>query len=98
MYFSDHRSVDRDIFVYEQLTCPALLDLLRRDRQNRKHLNHNLSNYVHHFWCRRHLSIVFKASEKILYAFKDVDESILACSNILGCLRMVNVNFARAKV
>ena len=75
-----------------------MLDLLRRDRQNRKDLNHDLSDYVHHFRCRRHLSIVFKASEKILYVFEDVDESVLACSNILDCLRILSVNFARAKV
>jgi len=75
-----------------------LLDLLGRDRQNRKNLNHDLSDYVHHFRRRRHLNIVFKASEKILYAFEDVDEVVLACSNILDSLRIVKVDFARAKV
>ena len=98
MYFSGHRSVGRDVFVYEQLTCPALLHLLRRDRQDAKDLNHDLSDYVHHFRCRPHLSIVFKASEEILYAFEDVDESVLARSNILDCLRIVGVNDARTKV
>jgi len=42
--------------------------------------------------------MVFKASEKILYAFEDVDESVLARLNILDCLRIVNVNFTLAKV
>ena len=74
-----------------------MLDLLGRDRQNRKNLNHDLSDYVHHFRRRRYLNIVFKASEKILYAFEDIDENVLACSNILDCLGIVNVNFAWAK-
>ena len=98
MYFSGRHLVGCDVFVYEQLTRPALLDLLCRNRQNRKDLNHDLSDYAHHFRCRRHLSIIFKASKKILYAFEDVDESVLACSNILECLRIVKVDFARAKV
>jgi hypothetical protein len=74
-----------------------LLDLLRRDRQNRKDLNHDLSDYIHHFLCRRHLSIVFKSSEKILYAFEDIDEIVLACPNVLDCLGIENVDFASSK-
>ena len=46
----------------------------------------------------QYLSVVFDVSEKVLYSVEDVGETVLACPNVLCCLRIVNLNFGCAKV
>ena len=69
------------------LTHTTLLYLLRSHPKNGKHLDHNLYNNIYQFRWRRHPSVDFKALEECLHALEDVDESVLACANIYGCLR-----------
>ena len=80
------------------LTRPALLYLLGRYRENQQDFNQYLSDDIHHLWGWRYFGIVFEAPEKVLYAFKDVDESVLACPDVLRCLRIVGVNLGCVKV
>jgi hypothetical protein len=63
-----------------------LFDLLSRHRENRQHLNHNLYDNVNHSWCLWNFCIGLEPFEKALNVFKDVDKSIMASSNVLGCL------------
>ena len=79
--------INSEPVVLDLLTRTALLQLLRSDAKNRKHLDHNLYNDIYHFGWRRHPSVDFKTLEKILHALEDVDKSILACTNIHSCLR-----------
>jgi len=97
IYFSVHRSVKDDIFIYEILTRTALLHLLRRNCQNSEDLSHNLCNDIRHFRGRRHLDIALKASEKAFGTFEYVDECVLAFLDILGCLGTVNVKIGSRK-
>ena len=91
IYFSNHRSVEEDIFIYELLTRTALPHLLRRNGQDSKDLSHNLCNDIRHCRSRRYLDVALKALEKVFDSFEDVDECILACLDILGHLGSVDV-------
>lgn len=71
----------------DQLTRFALLDLLCRNRKNRKHLSHDLYNHVRHPCGRRHFDICLQSPEEVLYLIKDASECILAFGNGLCSLR-----------
>jgi hypothetical protein len=62
----------------QRLTRSALLDLLCCDRKNTKDLHHDLHGDIHHFRRRWHLGVGFETSEKVLNAFEEVKESVLA--------------------
>ena len=64
------------------LTCSSSLHFLRRDRKDREKLDHDLHEHLRHFRGQRYLSIDLKTLEKALDAFKQVDNSTLACSGI----------------
>ncbi|KAI0291532.1 hypothetical protein BC826DRAFT_1022140 [Russula brevipes] len=60
----------------------ALLDLLRRNPKNGKHLHHDFHSYTHHFWCQRHLCISLETSKETLDALKNIHEGVVARANI----------------
>ena len=101
MYFSKRCSVKHDVailLIYDLLTRPASLYLLRRDRQNRQDLNHNLCNDTHHFRRRRHVGVAFEGIEMGFDTLENIDECVLGCLDILGCLDTVSVKLVRTKV
>ena len=65
------------------LTRSSSFHLLRRDGEDREQFNHDLHEHLRHFRGQRYLSINLKTLEKALDAFKQVDDSSLACSGIL---------------
>ena len=67
----------------DRLTLSSLLHLLRHNQKDSKYLNHYLHHDVLHSICRRHLGIFFEPSEEILNSIEDINERILARSNIL---------------
>ena len=71
---------------YGKLTCSSLLHLFRRNPQDVQHFNHYLYDNVRHRRIRSNLGIGLQASEKVLDAFKDVNESLLCRNNILSRL------------
>jgi hypothetical protein len=74
-----------------------LFDFLCCDSKNRENFDHYLNDYVHHFRGRPHFCVDLDASEKHLDPLKHVDKSLLACSNIFGCLRSVGITIDHAK-
>jgi hypothetical protein len=92
-----HRSINGDIFVKRVHTYSALLHLLRRDPENRENFDDNLDDYIHHLRGRPHFCVNLKTSKKHLNALKDVDKSVLACSDIFNSLGDVYDTMAHAK-
>ena len=82
----------------ELLTHSALPDLLCCDPKNRENLDHYQNDCIHHFRGLRHFCVHLETSEKTLDALKDVHKSILACTNILSCLKNVCVTMSHAKL
>ena len=70
-----------------QLTCSALLHLLRCNCKYREHLNHDVHKYLRHIIGRRNPSMNPKALEEELNALKEVDKYIMARLDILRCLQ-----------
>ena len=82
-------------FVEELLTRSSLLNFFRRNPKNREYLHHDLNDYIRHFRRWQHLGVDFEASEKTFDPLEDVDKSVLACANILDCLRHVGIIMVR---
>jgi hypothetical protein len=85
-YFSEHSSVNGLHTRTKLLTKFAFFNLLRRNPKNRQNFDHNLNDCIHHFRGRPHRCVDLETSEKAFNALKDIDERILASSNILSCL------------
>ena len=71
------------------LTRRPLLHLLCRNPKNREYFYHDLHDHIHHFRSRRNLRVNLEASEKAFDPLEYVHKSVLACANVLGCLRNV---------
>ena len=82
------------MFVQQILTYSPLFNLRCRDPKDRENLDHYLNDYIHHVRSRRQFCIDLETTEKHLNPLKDVDESVLARSSILSCLRGVDVRTA----
>ena len=65
------------------LTRSALLDFLRRHREDTEDLHHDLHDNVHHARGRWHLGVYLETSDKILGAFKHVDKSFVTRAIVL---------------
>ena len=65
------------------LTYTPLLDLLRCQGESRENLYHDLYDNVRHGFRHRDLCIDVEPAEKALDGLKQVDESVIACANIL---------------
>jgi hypothetical protein len=74
-----------------QLTCSALLHLLHCNGENRKHLDHDFHEYLHHIIGWRDPSVNPKTLEEEVNAFKEVDKHIVARLDILRCLQDVGI-------
>jgi hypothetical protein len=72
--------------AYEKLTRSSLPYLLCRDSENIQYFHHNLHDDVRHRRGWWNLRIRLEAFEKVLYSFKDVDQGLLRCTDILGRL------------
>ena len=79
------------IYRREQLTRSTLPHLLRRNREDVQHFDHDLHDYVGHGVCRWHSGISLEALEEVLDAPEEIGEGILARFNILGCLLQSSV-------
>ena len=75
----------------EQRTRSTLLHLFCRNREDVQHFDHYLHDYVSHCGCRRHCDMRFEALEEVLDAPEEIDESLFARFNILGCLLQMSV-------
>ena len=75
-----------DKFLRQVLTRSAFLYLFRHDRKNEESIGHYRRSCIDHFLIRRHFIIDFETSKEGFYAFKGVNKSVLAWTNILGCL------------
>ena len=80
------------------LTHSALFDLLRRNPKNRKDLDHNLNDDIHHLHGRGYFCIDFETPEKHFNALKDVEKSVLAGASVLSCLRDLVVRMVHTKL
>src|SRR6266403_6379926 len=97
-YFSEHRSVNRYIFVQPILTHSALLDLFCCNPKNRENLDHYLNDHIYHFRGRLHFGVNLQSSENQFDALKNVDKCIFARPNVLDCLRNVLVIMVQVKL
>ena len=80
------------MLVYELLTRSALLDLFRRNTENRENLDRYLSHHVRHFRSRLYLCIDLEASKEFFDLLKVVQKRVLGllvCQNVLSCLRNI---------
>jgi len=96
-YFSEHGSVDCHISVNVWLTRSTFLDLLSRNPKNRQHFHQYLNDDICHFRGRRHLDVNLETSKKCFDAFKDVNEGVLARSDIPNRLKGVVASTTRTK-
>ena len=75
----------------ELRTRSPLLNLLRRDPEDRQHLGHYLNDCMHHFGRRYQLSVDFEPSEKTFDTLENINKSFLASANISNCLKDIGV-------
>ena len=83
--------------LFEVLTSSALFNFLCRYREDTEDFHHDFHHDIHHFRRRWHLGVCFKMSDEILDMFKDIDEIVVTCANILGRLGCVGVTIIRVK-
>ena len=76
------------------LTHSALFDLLRRNPKNRKDLDHNLNDDIHHLHGRGYFCIDLETPEEHFKALKDVEKSVLAGASVFSCLRDLGVKWS----
>src|SRR6266576_5227376 len=90
IYFSDLHSVNCHMLVYPLLTRSALLNLFRRHPENRENLDGYLNHHIHHFRSQLYFCIDVETSKEHFNSLKDVQNGVLACPNVLNCLRNVS--------
>jgi hypothetical protein len=75
-------SAKKGKYTQNQPTQWSMFHFLRRDCENRQHLDHNLNNHVHHCrsWCKD--SVYLKPAEEMFYAIKDLNYLLLASARI----------------
>ena len=81
---------DTNVSVWK-LTCSSLPYLLRRDAQDIQDFNHDLDDDIRHCLAWSNLRILLHTFEKVLDPFKDVDQGLLHCIDILNCLTSFDV-------
>ncbi len=72
---------------YWKLTCSSLFYLLCRNGKDIEYFNHYLHDDVRHRRGWWNFGIDLEAFEEVLNAFKDVDEGLLGCTDVLSRLR-----------
>ena len=77
------------------LTCSTLLDLLHRNREDIKYFNDHLHKYLRQFGLEKASRISLETCEKVVHAAKDVEEHIMARTDILCRLRDLNIRCAQ---
>ena len=78
-----------------ELTCSTLLHFPCGRTQDIKNLNNHLHHHVRHFRSWWDCDINYKSSEGIADPLKHINKEILACFDILGCLKTSDVTRAR---
>jgi hypothetical protein len=71
----------------DRLTRPSLLDLLCRDSKDSENLDHYLYDQILHRLGQSHLNICLETFEKVFDPLEEIDERVLARSDILSRLR-----------
>jgi hypothetical protein len=97
-YFSESDSVNGNIIIQRQLTYPSLSDPFSCNSKDVQDLHHCFGDYVHHFLVECRFRVNFESLEEAFYALEHLKKSILACANILGCLRTVRITIDRTKI
>jgi hypothetical protein len=97
-YFSENGSINGNAIIQRQLTHPSLSDLFSCNSKDVQDLHHRFGDYIHHFLVKCRFRINLESLEKSFYALKDLKKSVLARTNILGCLGAVRITIDRAKV
>jgi hypothetical protein len=95
-YFSDHESAEaKQLHRCPQLTFSSLFYLLCRDTKDVQYFHHYLHDDVRLGSAWSNLCISLQALEKVLDPFKDVDQGILRCNNILSRLTDLRVKLTQ---
>jgi hypothetical protein len=68
------------------LTRSSLLNLFGRDRKCRKQFYYYLDYYLGHDRRGWDLRINIESAQEVLDRLEKVDERIIACTNVFGCL------------
>lgn len=71
---------------YESLTETPLLDILRRQGQNGEYFNHYLYSHIGHRRGGGELSINMEPLEEIPDTFEEINERVVARTDLAGCL------------
>jgi hypothetical protein len=88
--FSELHSVNCHILVYELLTRSALLNLFCRNPENRENLDGYLNHHIRHFRSWLYFCIDLETSKEHFNSLEDVQNGVLACPNVLSCLRDIS--------
>jgi hypothetical protein len=86
-YFSENRFVNGDYFLHKTRTYVPLLDFFCRNSNNVQHFHHYLCHCIDHFLIQCRLGVNFQSLEKDLHALEYLKKCVLACTDILSCLR-----------
>ena len=78
--------------AYWELTSSSLLYLLRSDSKNIQYFHHYLDDDVGHRLAWSDLGICLQTFEKVLDTLKDVNQSVLRCTDVLNRLTGFYIN------
>jgi hypothetical protein len=78
------------MLLYALLTRPALLNIFRRNPEDRENVDRYLNHHIYHFRSRLYFCIDLETSKEHFNSLKDVQNGILACPNVLSCLKDIS--------
>ena len=84
--------------LYRRLTCSALLDFVCRNSNNVKDFGHYFCDCIHHFLIQCRSNVDLQPLEKGFQALKDLKKSVLACADILSCLKSDRITVDRTNI
>jgi len=86
-HFSENCSVNRNYFLQKIHTYVPLLHFFCCNSNNVQHYHHYFCHYINHFLIQCRLRVNFQSLEKDFHALEYLKKSVLACTDILSCLR-----------
>jgi hypothetical protein len=75
------------MLVYALLTRSALVNLFRRNPENRENLDCYLNHHIHHFLSRLYFCIDLETLKEHFNSLQDVQNGVLARTKVISCLR-----------
>jgi hypothetical protein len=79
------------------LTRSTLFDLLRRDRKNTEHFDHNFHDNIGHRISWSNFSVALETFEELFDPLEQIDEHTLTCIDVLSRLTKACVTMTRTK-